>query len=124
MKHTGQRPATILHDRMTQSVLDSLDDAHELFPHHPPRPLAFVPGIHRRARSIAPSGPGAWAWRFRKTRWNTWSRLSAKWDVIPRDAELMMFAQANSEHCRHKIFNAEWTIDGEANGANPVRNDP
>src|SRR5690606_40772792 len=31
----------------------------------------------------------------------------------PTDAELMMFAQANSEHCRHKIFNAEWTIDGE-----------
>ena len=31
----------------------------------------------------------------------------------PSDAELMMFAQANSEHCRHKIFNADWTIDGE-----------
>jgi len=32
----------------------------------------------------------------------------------PSDAELMMFAQANSEHCRHKIFNASWTLDGEA----------
>ena len=32
----------------------------------------------------------------------------------PTDVELMMFAQANSEHCRHKIFNARWTIDGEA----------
>ncbi len=31
----------------------------------------------------------------------------------PRDVELMMFAQANSEHCRHKIFNADWTIDSE-----------
>ena len=31
----------------------------------------------------------------------------------PTDAELMMFAQANSEHCRHKIFNAKWTVDGE-----------
>ena len=34
----------------------------------------------------------------------------------PTDVELMMFAQANSEHCRHKIFNASWTIDGKARG--------
>ncbi|MDP0919500.1 hypothetical protein Q6272_31100, partial [Klebsiella pneumoniae] len=32
----------------------------------------------------------------------------------PSDVELMMFAQANSEHCRHKIFNASFTVDGEA----------
>jgi phosphoribosylformylglycinamidine synthase len=35
----------------------------------------------------------------------------------PTDVELMMFAQANSEHCRHKIFNADWTIDGESQDA-------
>ena len=34
----------------------------------------------------------------------------------PTDVELLMFAQANSEHCRHKIFNASWEIDGETNG--------
>jgi phosphoribosylformylglycinamidine synthase len=43
----------------------------------------------------------------------------------PSDVELMMFAQANSEHCRHKIFNAQFTIDGAAQGPEkPVRHDP
>ena len=42
----------------------------------------------------------------------------------PTDVELMMFAQANSEHCRHKIFNADFTIDGEAQDAAHVRDDP
>ena len=42
----------------------------------------------------------------------------------PTDVELMMFAQANSEHCRHKIFNASWSIDGAAAAALPVRHDP
>ena len=40
-------------------------------------------------------------------------RLYADWGRSPTDAELVMFAQVNSEHCRHKIFNARWTIDGE-----------
>ena len=42
----------------------------------------------------------------------------------PTDVELMMFAQANSEHCRHKIFNAQFTIDGVAQDNEPVRHDP
>ena len=42
----------------------------------------------------------------------------------PTDVELMMFAQANSEHCRHKIFNADWIIDGETAGQLAVRHDP
>ncbi len=41
----------------------------------------------------------------------------------PTDVELMMFAQANSEHCRHKIFNAKWTIDGKDKDKNFVRHD-
>ena len=42
----------------------------------------------------------------------------------PTDVELTMFAQANSEHCRHKIFNASWIIDGEPQDAVAVRHDP
>ena len=42
----------------------------------------------------------------------------------PTDVELMMFAQANSEHCRHKIFNADWIVDGEPQDAVAVRDDP
>ncbi len=41
----------------------------------------------------------------------------------PHDIELMMFAQANSEHCRHKIFGSEWTIDGEVQPLSSVPND-
>ena len=42
----------------------------------------------------------------------------------PTDVELMMFAQANSEHCRHKIFNADWIVDGEPQREVAVRDDP
>ncbi len=41
-------------------------------------------------------------------------RIRTAWVAIRRDVELMMFAQANSEHCRHKIFNADWIVDGAA----------
>ncbi len=103
----------VLHDRMTQSVLATLDEARALFIHSAPRPLAFIPA--------AAEGPVA----LKKADHELGLVLSD--DEIeylvdafgamgrdPTDAELMMFAQANSEHCRHKIFNAEWVIDGEA----------
>jgi phosphoribosylformylglycinamidine synthase len=102
----------ILHDRMTQSVLGSLQDAHEIFQHNPPRPLAHIPA----------SSEGAAAMRqadlelgLALSEDEIEYLLSAFGEIgrDPTDAELMMFAQANSEHCRHKIFNAEWTIDGE-----------
>jgi len=102
----------VLHDRMTQSVLDSLDGARALFLHNPPRPLAFIPASIEGAQAL------------RKA--NNELGLALSEDEIgylveafgemgrdPSDAELMMFAQANSEHCRHKIFNANWTIDGK-----------
>ena len=44
-------------------------------------------------------------------------------DRNPTDVELMMFAQANSEHCRHKIFNAHWTIDGVSQATFFIFND-
>ena len=104
--------SNVLHDRMTQSVLDSLESAHALFQHSPPRPLAFIPASIEGAQAL------------KKADRDLGLALSAdEIDYLveafgamgrdPSDAELMMFAQANSEHCRHKIFNAEWTIDGE-----------
>ena len=99
--------AAALHDRMTQTVLSSFDQAAKLFSHVPPRPLQSV--------SLA-------ALREANTRLG----LALSEDEIeylerayramgrdPTDAELTMFAQANSEHCRHKIFNGDWIIDGE-----------
>ncbi|MFZ5507372.1 MAG: phosphoribosylformylglycinamidine synthase, partial [Pseudomonadota bacterium] len=96
--------AASLHDRMTESVLTSLDDADALFSHVAPRPLVSV--------SLA-DGRGS------LERANVELGLALSDDEIdylldaytklgrdPTDVELMMFAQANSEHCRHKIFNA------------------
>ncbi len=102
----------VLHDRMTQSVLDSYAAAEALFGHHQPAPLSSVDvlGGGREALEQANSELGLaladdeidyLVEQFRQLERN------------PTDAELMMFAQANSEHCRHKIFNADWTIDGE-----------
>ncbi|MCC7311835.1 MAG: phosphoribosylformylglycinamidine synthase [Sulfuritalea sp.] len=105
--------ATRLHDRMTESVLDSIDAARALFHHVAPQPLTTV--------DILSGGKAALVTA------NTELGLALSADEIdyllenfgrlgrnPTDVELMMFAQANSEHCRHKIFNASWTVDGEA----------
>jgi phosphoribosylformylglycinamidine synthase len=101
------RIAPLLHDRMTESVLGALEEAQELFRRVAPRPLGHVP-----LRQLDEA--------------NTRLGLALSEDEIaylrdayqslgrdPTDAELTMFAQANSEHCRHKIFNAGWIVDGE-----------
>jgi phosphoribosylformylglycinamidine synthase len=107
-----EQVTALLHDRMTQSVLGRLEEAYSLFQHNEPRPLVHVPVLA--------------AGRDALQRANIDMGLALSADEIdylvesframsrdPSDAELMMFAQANSEHCRHKIFNADWTIDGE-----------
>ncbi len=101
-----------LHDRMTESVLLSRADARRLFVDLPPQPLRSVDvlgqGRDALARANVEQGLAlseqeidyllqAFAERLRRN---------------PTDAELLMFAQANSEHCRHKIFNARFVVDG------------
>ncbi|MCK9395729.1 MAG: phosphoribosylformylglycinamidine synthase [Methylobacter sp.] len=100
----------LLHDRMTQTVLDGGVEP-DLFVHHQPKPLLSVAIIEQGRDALVSA--------------NTELGLALSDDEIdyltesfqalgrnPTDVELMMFAQANSEHCRHKIFNADWTIDG------------
>ncbi|MCW5622900.1 MAG: phosphoribosylformylglycinamidine synthase, partial [Burkholderiales bacterium] len=102
-----------IHDRMTETVLPDLVSADALFEEAAPKPLARV--------DVLASGGEA------LVRANTEMGLALSDDEIdylldyfrrigrnPTDVELMMFAQANSEHCRHKIFNASWTLDGQA----------
>jgi phosphoribosylformylglycinamidine synthase len=106
------RLAPVLHDRMTQAVLARVEDAAVLFSEHAPRPLttvdvlgggrdALVAANRELGLALAEDEIDYLTARFTELRRN------------PTDVELMMFAQANSEHCRHKIFNASWTIDGE-----------
>jgi phosphoribosylformylglycinamidine synthase len=110
----AQRAAVdaLVHDRMTESVLDSLDVSGQLFSHAAPAPLAAVDvlGGGREALAAADRSLGlALADDEIDYLVESFTGLGRN----PTDVELMMFAQANSEHCRHKIFNASWTIDGE-----------
>lgn len=103
---------SIVMDKMTESELPSIDDARSIFDDFEPQPFDSV--------DILTQGKSALEYA------NTTLGLALSAGEIdylvdnfirlkrnPSDVELMMFAQANSEHCRHKIFNADWTIDGE-----------
>ncbi len=105
--------AYLLHDRMTEVVIFSIQEADALFDHTPPKPLARVAILEsgREALAAANSELGL-ALSEGEINYLVQSYSSLERD--PTDVELMMFAQANSEHCRHKIFNADWVIDGEA----------
>ncbi|WP_446903164.1 phosphoribosylformylglycinamidine synthase [Burkholderia sp. YIM B11467] len=102
-----------LHDRMTESVVAARDDAKHLFDELPAKPLASVDvlGVGRSALERANVELGL---ALADDEIDYLVDAFRKLERNPTDVELMMFAQANSEHCRHKIFNAQWTIDGEA----------
>jgi phosphoribosylformylglycinamidine synthase len=97
--------AAALHDRMTQTVLRSFDEVPKLFEHVPPRQLQTIQDI-RKANADLGLALSEDEIEYLE---GAYRRLGRD----PTDAELTMFAQANSEHCRHKIFNADWIIDGE-----------
>jgi len=101
----------LIHDRMTETVLGSLDEADALFRHHEPKPLAVV-GVLARGRAALDEANIALGLALAP---DEIEYLLSHYRSIardPTDVELTMFAQANSEHCRHKIFNASWIIDG------------
>ena len=105
--------AGVLHDRMTQQVLGALDGAAGLFSHAQPKPLSVVDvlGGGRAALEQANVSLGL---ALAEDEIDYLVRSFGELGRNPHDIELMMFAQANSEHCRHKIFNASWDIDGES----------
>lgn len=105
--------AALLHDRMTESVLRNADDAAHLFRELEAKPFESIDVLAAGKHALEKA--------------NTDLGLAMSDDEIdylldaftkakrnPTDVELMMFAQANSEHCRHKIFNADWIVDGVA----------
>jgi phosphoribosylformylglycinamidine synthase len=104
--------AALLHDRMTETALASEDEADALFTHVPPRPLSSIPlgGNPRAALEGANSRLGL---ALSPDEIDYLADAYATLGRDPTDTELTMFAQANSEHCRHKIFNASWIVDGE-----------
>jgi phosphoribosylformylglycinamidine synthase len=108
-----QQMAALLHDRMTETVLDSLDQAEQLFRHVEPRPLASI-DIFARGRAALEEANRAMGLALSADEIDYLLENFRAIGRNPTDAELTMFAQANSEHCRHKIFNASWVIDGKA----------
>jgi phosphoribosylformylglycinamidine synthase len=101
----------LLHDRMTETVLDSLDDADELFHHFAPKPLAEIDVIGR-GRVAIEKADAVFGLAVSSDEIDYLVDYFTRLGRNPTDVELTMFAQANSEHCRHKIFNASWVIDG------------
>ena len=102
----------LLFDRMTESIFLNQNDIKKLFTHHEPKSLNYINIIDKGI--------------FELQQFNKSQGLALSEDEIeylfkyfsnskrnPTDAELMMFAQANSEHCRHKIFNANWIINNK-----------
>jgi len=99
------------HDRMTEAVLASEAEAERLFAHSQPKPLETI-DLLGKGRAAIETANATLAWRWLPTRSTTWRKFPGL-GPHPTDVELMMFAQANSEHCRHKIFNADLILDGE-----------
>ncbi len=104
--------AALLHDRMTESVLSDVDQLDQLFAHHTPKPLATI-DVLAGGRSALETANRELGLALADDEIDYLLENFIALERNPSDAELMMFAQANSEHCRHKIFNADWVIDGE-----------
>lgn len=107
-----QQIADALHDRMTEQVVDQAFDGSALFHELAPKAMQSIPVLEQGIDALVQA--------------NTQMGLALSEDEVgylfeaftklkrnPHDVELLMFAQANSEHCRHKIFNAQWVIDGQ-----------
>ncbi|WP_416548580.1 phosphoribosylformylglycinamidine synthase [Limnohabitans sp. DCL3] len=105
--------AAVLHDRMTESAMTSRGDAGALFTALEPAPMAHV-DVLSGGRSALETANKDWGLALADDEIDYLVQAFTGLARNPTDVELMMFAQANSEHCRHKIFNAEFTIDGVA----------
>ncbi|MFN6407638.1 MAG: phosphoribosylformylglycinamidine synthase [Limnohabitans sp.] len=105
--------AAALHDRMTESAMPSREAAAALFTALDPAPMDHV-DVLGGGRTALEAANKAWGLALADDEIEYLVKAFTGLKRNPTDVELMMFAQANSEHCRHKIFNAEFTIDGVA----------
>ncbi|WP_068828035.1 phosphoribosylformylglycinamidine synthase [Pseudomonas sp. BMS12] len=109
----SQAVAALLHDRMTQLVLGAMEEAAGLFSHAQPKPLTAV-DILGGGRAALEQANVQLGLALAEDEIDYLVKNFTELGRNPHDVELMMFAQANSEHCRHKIFNASWDIDGQS----------
>jgi phosphoribosylformylglycinamidine synthase len=100
-----------IHDRMVEAVYDSLDKAELLFDEHSPASMRCVDVLAEGKQALVEANSD-WGLALSDDEIDYLVTSFTEMDRNPSDVELMMFAQVNSEHCRHKIFNADWIIDG------------
>jgi phosphoribosylformylglycinamidine synthase len=101
----------LLHDRMTESLMLDTQDPAELFQAAEPRPLRSV-SLGADGHAALERANADWGLALSSEEIDYLVRAFGALGRDPSDVELMMFAQANSEHCRHKIFNAQFIVDG------------
>jgi len=99
----------LLHDRMTEAVVD---DVASLFAAVPPRPLVHIPLTEQGRRALEQAN-AAMGLALSPAEIDYFHAVFRELGRDPTDVELMTFSVVNSEHCRHKIFNATWVIDGQ-----------
>ncbi len=104
--------ALLIHDRMTETVLRDPGDAARLFEEREADPMAHV-DVLRRGREALEEADSEFGLALSDDEVDYLVDAFRGLGRNPTDVELMMFAQANSEHCRHKIFNADFVVDGE-----------
>ena len=102
----------VLHDRMTETVFAQIEDAKALFSETAPKPLNSIDILGQGKEALVKAN-NEFGFALSEQEIDYLTEAFGKLGRNPNDIELMMFAQANSEHCRHKIFGSEWTIDGE-----------
>lgn len=104
--------AEALHDRMTEAVLETLEEATVLFNETAPQPFLTIDVLGEGKQALM-NANSAFGLALASDEIDYLHRAYTRLKRNPTDAELMMFGQVNSEHCRHKIFNAKWVIDGK-----------
>ena len=105
--------AGVLHDRMIETVVDDSFDGSALFTELQGKPLNHV-AVLAQGRPALETANRQLGLALSDDEIDYLAQAFQQLQRDPTDVELMMFAQANSEHCRHKIFNAQWVIDGQA----------
>jgi phosphoribosylformylglycinamidine synthase len=107
----GQNDFSMFYDRMTQSIYKTQEDFKDLFISDEPRLLNNI-DILKNGKEALVNANNSYGFAMSSEEIDYLYSFYSSENRNPTDAELMMFAQANSEHCRHKIFNAKWSIDG------------
>ncbi len=102
----------VLHDPLTETVLEDWQAADAVFAHPQPRPLRRIPFLREGLPALLAINEEL-GLALSEAEIAYLAQLFHDLQRDPSDAELMMFAQANSEHCRHKVFNAQFRLDGQ-----------